>query len=206
MHGHDVRLRQELVQRHLTRAQEAAGDHVSEKHARSKTAEPRGHRRTHVAQPHDPDREDAQLAAGHLGEGPIAFAHPPVPVGAPAEQVEHGHDHPIGDRVPVVAGRIGDRDAELGGDAVVHGVEAHRRHLDQPAAHQPLEHRPVEPVPVPVVTDDQVGVGCQSQQGILCGRIGRRRHLGGVILEPAPDVGRVPRAEQQHAWSGYQLC
>ena len=100
------------------------------------------------------------------------------------------------DRLPVVAGAVGDGDAELGGGAVVNGVEADRRRLHQQAAAHVLQHPAVDSVLVALVGDHQVGEVGRLQHGVLRGRVGDQDDLDLVPgLEQGPDRVLAPGAE-----------
>ena len=138
-----------------------------------------------VAQTHDAYRQRTQLVPQDLGLGPAAVSHAPVSPRAPADQVQDGHDRPVGDGVPVVAGGIGDRDAELRRRAVVDDVVTDRGHLDQQAAAHLLQYLAGHAVLMPLVGDDQLREGALPEHVIGGGRVGHRHH-----------VHRMPAGEQ----------
>ena len=142
-----------------------------------------------------------RLFAAHLViRVPVAGPQLPVEGERVAEQSDHRHHRPVRDRVLVVARGVGNGDAQLGGSAVVDGIKAHRRLLDEPAAPHALEHIAIDAVLVTAIGDHQVGVDAGRHDLGLRGRRRHERHLHLVAaLEQCAHGGFVVRAEARDA-------
>ena len=163
---------------------------------RAEAGQPAGDGAADVAEADDADGQRAQLVAEQLLLAPPAGPHLAVRPGSPAEQGEDGEHGPIGHRLPVVAGAVGNRDAELGGGAMVDGVEADRGGLDQLAVPHVLQHPAVDPVLVTLVGDHQVSKVGGLEDGLLGRRVGDQDHLDRVPgVDQAPDSVLAEGAE-----------
>src|SRR5713226_7859659 len=203
--ANDVASSQQLVEVDALRAREVPGHHISEQDPGAEGGEPPRHRRADVAEADDADGRGGQLPAEHLFAHRVIRPPPPSPHRsvAPegvAQQRDHRHHGPVGHRLLVVASRVGHRDPELGGGAMVDGIEADGRHLHQLAAAHALEHLAVDAMLVTLIADHQVGArACGQYRGL--GGWRRDQHDIDLVppLEHGPYGGFVVWAEAGEA-------
>ncbi len=206
MQADDVGLPQQPVEVDPLGAGEiAARVRVGEEDPRAKAGEPPGDGAAHVAEPDQADRQRPQLVAHHLLPSPVAITHPAIAIGAVADQVQDRHQRPVGHVLAVEPGRVGDRDPVLGRGAVIDGVKADGRLLDEQAVAHVLQHPAVDSVEMAAVADDEMGLVDRVEDGLLRGGDGHQRHLDLVAVpDQRADLGLGQRAEAgdpgSHAW------